>query len=178
MWGKSEPFLFKTSDVVIDLMKDTYPELPDRREYISKVISTEEERFSNTLDFGMKMLNDMVESLKAKRERLIAGEDAFKLYDTYGFPLDLTEDIAKDSGLAVDSAGFNRAMEVQKERARASWKGSGEDGIKSIYRDIVHKIKGTQFIGYEQLESEGTVLSIIKGNDMVKSGSEGEQVEI
>src|SRR3989338_6496057 len=178
MLGKSEPFLFKTSDVVIDLMKDTYPELLDRREYISKVISTEEERFSNTLDFGMKMLNDMVESLKAKRERLIAGEDAFKLYDTYGFPLDLTEDIAKDSGLAVDSAGFNRAMEVQKERARASLKGSGEEGIKSIYRDIVHKIKGTQFIGYKHLESEGTVLSLIKGNDMVKSASEGEQVEI
>ena len=187
MLGKSEPFLFKTSDVVIDLMKDTYPELLDRREYISKVISTEEERFSNTLDFGMKMLNDMVESLKAKRERLIAGEDAFKLYDTYGFPLDLTEDIAKDSGLAVDSAGFNRAMEVQKERARASWKGSGEEGIKSIYRDIAHKIKGTQslskpqrdmFIGYDTLESEGTVLSLIKGNDMVKSASEGEQVEI
>jgi len=178
MLGKSEPFLFKTSDVVIDLMKDTYPELLDRREYISKVISTEEERFSNTLDFGMKMLNDMVESLKAKRERLIAGEDAFKLYDTYGFPLDLTEDIARDSGLAVDSAGFNRAMEVQKERARASWKGSGEEGIKSIYRDIVHKIKGTQFIGYKHLESEGTVLSLIKGNDMVKSASEGEQVEI
>ena len=187
MLGKSEPFLFKTSDVVIDLMKDTYPELLDRREYISKVISTEEERFSNTLDFGMKMLNDMVESLKAKRERLIAGEDAFKLYDTYGFPLDLTEDIAKDSGLAVDSAGFNRAMEVQKERARASWKGSGEEGIKSIYRDIAHKIKGTQslskpqrdmFIGYDTLESEGTVLLLIKGNDMVKSASEGEQVEI
>jgi len=187
MLGKSEPFLFKTSDVVIDLMKDTYPELLDRREYISKVISTEEERFSNTLDFGMKMLNDMVESLKAKRERLIAGEDAFKLYDTYGFPLDLTEDIARDSGLAVDSAGFNRAMEVQKERARASWKGSGEEGIKSIYRDIAHKIKGTQslskpqrdmFIGYDTLESEGTVLSLIKGNDMVKSASEGEQVEI
>ncbi|MBI5748544.1 MAG: alanine--tRNA ligase [Nitrospinae bacterium] len=187
MLGKSEPFLFKTSDVVIDLMKDTYPELLDRREYISKVISTEEERFSNTLDFGMKMLNDMVESLKAKRERLIAGEDAFKLYDTYGFPLDLTEDIARDSGLAVDSAGFNRAMEVQKERARASWKGSGEEGIKSIYRDIAHKIKGTQslskpqmdmFIGYDTLESEGTVLSLIKGNDMAKSASEGEQVEI
>ena len=187
MLGKSEPFLFKTSDVVIDLMKDTYPELLDRREYISKVISTEEERFSNTLDFGMKMLNDMVESLKAKRERLIAGEDAFKLYDTYGFPLDLTEDIARDSGLAVDSAGFNRAMEVQKERARASWKGSGEEGIKSIYRDIAHKIKGTQslskpqrdmFIGYDTLESEGTVLLLIKGNDMVKSASEGEQVEI
>ena len=187
MLGKSEPFLFKTSDVVIDLMKDTYPELLDRREYISKVISTEEERFSNTLDFGMKMLNDMVESLKAKRERLIAGEDAFKLYDTYGFPLDLTEDIARDSGLAVDSAGFNKAMEVQKERARASWKGSGEEGIKSIYRDIAHKIKGTQslskpqrdmFIGYDTLESEGTVLSLIKGNDMVKSASEGEQVEI
>ena len=187
MLGKSEPFLFKTSDVVIDLMKDTYPELLDRREYISKVISTEEERFSNTLDFGMKMLNDMVESLKAKRERLIAGEDAFKLYDTYGFPLDLTEDIARDSGLAVDSAGFNKAMEVQKERARASWKGSGEEGIKSIYRDIAHKIKGTQslskpqrdmFIGYDTLESEGTVLLLIKGNDMVKSASEGEQVEI
>lgn len=187
MFGKSEPFLFKTSDVVIDLMKDTYPELLDRREYISKVISTEEERFSNTLDFGMKMLNDMIENLKAKpapeclyqgRERLIAGEDAFKLYDTYGFPLDLTEDIARDSGLAVDSAGFNRAMEVQKERARASWKGSGEEGIKSIYRDIAHKIKGTQFVGYEHLESKGTVLSLIKGNDMVKSASEGEQVEI
>jgi len=178
MLGKSEPFLFKTSDVVIDLMKDTYPELLDRREYISKVISTEEERFSSTLDFGMKMLTDMVESLKTKKEKMMPGEEVFKLYDTYGFPLDLTEDIARDSGLTVDSAGFNRAMEVQKERARASWKGSGEEGIKSIYRDIVHKIKGTQFIGYEHLESEGTVLSIIKGNDMVKSASEGEQVEI
>ena len=178
MLGKSEPFLFKTSDVVIDLMKDTYPELLDRREYISKVISTEEERFSSTLDFGMKMLTDMVESLKTKKEKMMPGEEVFKLYDTYGFPLDLTEDIARDSGLTVDSAGFNRAMEVQKERARASWKGSGEEGIKSIYRDIVHKIKGTQFIGYKHLESEGTVLSLIKGNDMVKSASEGEQVEI
>lgn len=178
MFGKNEPFLFKTSDIVIDLMKETYPELLDRREYISKVISTEEERFSSTLDFGMKMLNDLIENLKAKKEKLISGEDVFRLYDTYGFPLDLTEDIARDSGLAVDSGGFNRAMEVQKERARASWKGSGEEGIKTIYKDIAHKIKGTQFIGYEHLESEGKVLSMIKGNDIVKSASEGEQVEI
>jgi alanyl-tRNA synthetase len=178
MLGKNEPFLFKTSEAVIELMKDTYPELLDRKEYISKVISTEEERFSSTLDIGMKILNDLIEKQKVKKDKLISGEDVFKLYDTYGFPLDLTEDIARDSGLAVDSAGFNRAMEVQKERARASWKGSGEEGIKAIYREIAHKIKGTQFIGYDHLESEGKVLFIIKNNNAVESVSEGEQVEI
>ncbi|MBI3600963.1 MAG: alanine--tRNA ligase [Nitrospinae bacterium] len=196
MLGKNEPFLFKTSDVVINLMKDTYPELVDRKGYISKVISTEEERFSNTLDIGMKMLNDMVESLKAKpvperlyqgKEKLIPGEDVFRLYDTYGFPLDLTEDIARDSGLTVDLPGFNRAMDLQKEKARASWKGSGEEGIKAIYREVAQKIKGTQslskpqrdmFIGYEDTYSEGVVIAIVKNNDLKESASEGEDVEI
>ena len=198
MLGKSKPFLFKTYDVVIDLMKDTFPELLDRREFISKVISTEEERFSSTLDYGLKLLNDLIENLKSKpvperlyqgKERLIPGEEAFKLYDTYGFPLDLTEDIARDSGFTIDLDGFKKEMEGQKEKARASWKGSGEEGIKSIYREIFHKIKGTQFIGYENMESEGRVLSIIKTSPFsppseggekgeVESASEGEQVEI
>ncbi|MBI4378917.1 MAG: alanine--tRNA ligase [Nitrospinae bacterium] len=187
MLGKSDPFLFKTSDIVIELMKDTYPEITDRSGYISKVISAEEERFSSTLDYGMKMLNNMIENLKAKNEKLIPGSEAFKLYDTYGFPLDLSEDIARDSGLVVDLDGFKRAMEVQKERARASWKGTGEERVKSVYKDIVHRMKGVQslskpqrdmFTGYEYLKSEGKVLFIIKNSGTVEIASEGEQVEI
>ncbi len=187
MLGKNEPFLFKTSEVVVNLMKDTYPELVDRSEYISRVISTEEERFGSTLDYGMRMLNDLIENLKVKKDRTIPGEEAFKLYDTYGFPLDLTEDIARDSGFSVDTQGYTRAMEGQKEKARASWKGSGEEGIKPVYREVLQKIKGVQslskpqrdmFTGYDSMESEGVILYIIKNNELRKSASEGEEVEI
>ncbi|MBI5188327.1 MAG: alanine--tRNA ligase, partial [Nitrospirae bacterium] len=193
MLGKNEPFLFKTSEVVVNLMKDTYPEIADRSEYISRVISTEEERFGSTLDIGMRMLNDIIGNLKAKpvperlyqgKERTIPGEEVFKLYDTYGFPLDLTEDIARDSGFTVDTQGYTRAMEGQKEKARASWKGSGEEGIKAIYREVAQKMVGqgfspaVQFTGYEDTYSDGVVIAIVKNNDLKESASEGEGVEI
>ncbi len=174
----NEPFLHRSCSLVAQLMKDAYPKLVDSQAYVSKVVQGEEERFSETLDSGLRILSEEVERLKEQGTKQIPGELAFKLYDTYGFPLDLTADIAGEAGLTVDEDGFHSAMDVQRERARKAWKGSGEEAIDDIYRQLSANGKQSTFTGYEQLEATSPVLALIKGDREVSSATKGDEVMI
>jgi alanyl-tRNA synthetase len=176
--GQDKPFLYQVSGSVVDLMKGPYPELKERMNTIARVIINEEERFIHTLDFGLKILEDLIGELKAKGEKTIPGEEAFKLYDTYGFPLDLSEDIAREQGLSIDRQGFESAMTVQKERARASWKGSGESAVGQVYHDLSKDLGPTVFAGYNKTSMTGELKGIVLNGQEVESASPGDEVEL
>jgi alanyl-tRNA synthetase len=176
--GIQGPFLFRLTDEVIALMQDAYPELVSHREMVKNMISNEEERFSETLNTGLRLWTDEIRKLKERESKLIPGELIFKLYDTYGFPLDLTEEIARDEGFRVDKKGFEEAMDAQRERARESWKGSGEEALKEVYKSLSALKLKTEFVGYDRLESEGKILKMFKGEAEVETGKEGEEVEV
>jgi alanyl-tRNA synthetase len=176
--GIQEPFLFRLTDQVIEGMRDAYPELLSAREMIRKVIANEEDRFSETLNTGLRLWGEEIGKLRSRGSREIPGELIFKLYDTYGFPLDLTEEIARDEGFSLDRAGFEAAMETQRERARESWKGSGDEALREKYKSLAAENVKTEFVGYEELEAEGTILKILKGDAEVQAGRKGEEVEV
>ncbi len=176
--GINDPFLFRLTDEVVELMSDAYPELASTREMVKGVILNEEERFSETLNVGLRLWGEERQRLKQDGRRLIPGELIFKLYDTYGFPVDLTEEIARDEGLSIDRKGFEEAMEAQRARARESWKGSGEEGLKEVYKTLAAQNLKTEFVGYEHLEAEGRILNIFKGDRQAEVGLEGEEVEV
>ncbi len=171
--GRDEPFLSKLVGVVIDEMGGAYPELATHEHFIVKVIGAEEERFYATLDKGLDLL--MTEAKRAKGA--ISGEVAFKLYDTFGFPLDVTQIIARDEGLKVDVEGFSKLMEEQRERARASWKGSGEEAVSDIYRDLAGQGISSSFVGYTKESEETEISAIISGGQRVKEARAGDEVE-
>ncbi len=177
MLGIKETFLHRLIDTVIELMSEAYPELLDDPGRCKKVLKFEEERFAHTLSSGMDILNSLVKSLKSAGERVFPGMELFKLYDTFGFPLDLVQDIASDNGLEVDEEGFTREMEVQKSMARASWTGA-EVGASSPYKEVLGDIPQTDFLGYENLEAGGAVIALIKDGVMLDKAGEGDEVEI
>ncbi len=174
----NEPFLYKSCKVVTQVMKDAYPELIDSQEYVAKVMQGEEERFAETLDNGLRILGDEVKHLKEQGVKQIPGEIAFKLYDTYGFPLDLTADIVREDGLTIDEVGFKHAMEVQRKRARESWKGSGEEEIDDVYKQLSFSGKKSTFVGYEQIAATSSVLALIKEGREVTTAAEGDELMI
>ena len=176
--GVNDPFLFRLGDEVLELMHDAYPELVSAREMVRKVLSNEEERFSETLNVGLRLWAEERQRLKRKGQQQIPGELIFKLYDTYGFPLDLTEEIARDEGFSLDRKGFEEAMEGQRARARESWKGSAEEALKEVYRALASQNLQTEFVGYDRLEAEGKLLKIFKGDTEVEVAHEGEEVEV
>jgi alanyl-tRNA synthetase len=176
--GVEEPFLYKAVGQVVDLMKDAYPEVVQAESYVAKVILHEEERFSHTLQYGLRVLGDEFEKLREAGQDALAGEVAFKLHDTYGFPLDLTRDICEDEGLRLDESGFQAAMEEQRSKARASWKGTGVEAVKAVYRKVAEGVGEVSFLGYETLEAEAPVIAIIKGEERVEEAAEGERVEV
>ena len=177
--GMTKPFLHLTAGAVADEMGEAYPSLTEARSYAARVILAEEERFLNTLDHGMRLLDDEVAKLKKKGSLILPGDIAFKLYDTFGFPLDLTEDVLKEEGMTVDSEGFDCSMERQKDAARQAWSGSGEDKVSDLYTSLAKEgMSGTEFIGYEHLETEATVGAIIRDGASAESASEGDEVEI
>ena len=176
--GIDEPFMYRLVGIVVDLMKAAYPELTDSHNYVSRVVLSEEERFINTLDFGLKVVNEIINRLKIEKKNTISGKDLFKLYDTYGFPIDLADDIAKEHGFSIDEAGFYSEMNEQKERARKSWVGAEEAKAASVYREILSSLKPTEFTGYDRLEDKGIVLAIIHKDKKVDKASEGSEVEI
>ncbi len=122
--------------VVIDEMKGAYPDLVEHAAYIRKVVESEEERFIDTLDAGLKILQEEVAALKETGASIIPGEIVFRLYDTFGFPTDLTADIVRKDGLTLDMEGFEKAMAAQREKARESWKGSGQEAISEVYHRL------------------------------------------
>jgi alanyl-tRNA synthetase len=169
--GQTKPFLYQMVFAVRDLMRDAYPELDETTERVSKAVLVEETRFAHTMDVGLEKLESL---LKASGERL-AGEDAFKLYDTFGMPLDFMQDAARDQGIGFDRAGFDKAMEEQKSRARASWKGAAKQTANPAYQQLPK----SEFEGYRQTRSENCeVLAIIKNGQGVKELKAGETGEV
>lgn len=157
--GMADPFLYKTALKVVEVMGDQYPELRERADFMSRVTREEEERFSLTLDKGLAMLE--LEMDKAGAARSIPGEVAFKLYDTYGFPLDIINDIAAKRGLRVDEAGFNSCMREQKQRARAAWKGSGEEDLAGRFQNLLKDGLKSEFFGYTNLSGTGRIVALL-----------------
>ena len=176
--GITKPFLYKLTGAVVDAMREAFPELADSREHIAKVVLNEEERFATTLDAGMALLNETVAKLKAEKQVMIPGGVLFKLYDTFGFPLDLVADMARDLHLEIDEEGYRKSMQEQREKARAAWAGSGEEKIKPVYKEVAAAVKRTVFSGYETLEGTAEVLAIIKGDKRVTEIREGDEAEI
>ncbi len=163
--GSKEPLMCKLLPKLVDLMGGAYPELKRAEDFTSSILEQEEIRFQSTLERGLKLLDDETKQLSQNSE--LSGEVAFKLYDTYGFPLDLTEDILKSKKISVDHIGFDNKMQEQKDRARKSWLGSHESKIDKIWFDIKEKHGSTEFLGYTLNEAEGKVLAIIKNNNLV-----------
>ena len=173
--GIKRAFLFEIADMVIDSWGDQYKELKENRESIKEIIRREEEKFLETIDGGLVRLNSNIEEMKASGEKLLDGKKAFKLYDTYGFPIDLTEEILKEEGLDVDMAGFKREMDDQKKRAREA---RDDKNVGWANQDNKHLFEGlsNEFLGYEKNECRGNIIRIISSDDeIVDSINKGEK---
>ena len=170
--GIDQAFLYKLVPVVGEIMVSYYPEVKQQEAFIEKVVRTEEERFHETINDGLSMLNDVLAELKAKNETTLDGKVIFKLYDTFGFPVELTEEVAEDEGLKVDHEGFEVEMQAQKERARAARTTEKSMGVQTA---LLGDIKvASKFVGYEHLESESELLVILKDDAIVDMVGEGE----
>ena len=176
--GVEKPFLFKLTGVVVDEMREAYPELVDSREHVARVVLLEEERFATTLTSGLALLNETVAKIKAGHKNVIPGDVLFKLYDTFGFPLDLVTDMARDMELELDNEGYQKAMQEQRDKARAAWAGSGEAKVKPVYKEVAAGIKKPQFTGYDLTQDNGQIIAIIKEGRKASEAHEGDEVEI
>jgi alanyl-tRNA synthetase len=165
--GFHEPFLYKLVATVRNQYQNPYEELKTRYDHIVETIKREEQRFFETLERGSRRLDEILVQLCTDKQTIISGEDAFKLYDTYGFPLELTRDIAAEEGFRVDGDGFEAAMLAQKEQARSA-RGKGEAIVKdTLYSDLLQKVGSTRFVGYETLAAEATVQALIVNGESV-----------
>lgn len=173
--GLARPFLRETANVVFDIMKPAYPELSEASSFITNVIHNEEIRFSETLDNGLKLLNDTLEDLNAKGQMTVPGDVIFKLYDTYGFPVDIVRDVVRDKGMALDMDGFDDAMAVQREKSRSVVAFSK---ISEAYRGLSAKGIKPEFVGYDMLSCQSRVLLIVEDGNEISKASEGRRVEI
>lgn len=162
--GVNDPFLYQVVDTVIHENECQYPDLREKQTYITKVIRTEEESFARTIDGGMRIFTEMMEEHRTKGEKVFSGADAFKLYDTFGFPIDLTREMANDEGLSVDEDAFRQLMQEQKERAREARKALGDLGWAGA--EFGKEIPATEFVGYDRLSCEGKVLAIVADGEL------------
>ena len=174
--GINEPFIYKLVSSLVDVMGSHYGELTRAQKMIEDVVKGEEERFGRTLKQGMKLLTE--ESVHLKQGDTFSGEIAFKLYDTYGFPLDLTQDALKSRNISVDEQSFNEAMNRQKAKAKAAHKGSGDDKIADVWFDLQETQVPSEFLGYETTETEAQILAIVESNTTVKHAHKGSDVTI
>ena len=172
--GSKEPIFYNIFKTLMEEMCGNYPELKRAESLIRETLKTEEEKFLVLLERGMKILNDELKEVK----KVLPGEVAFKLYDTYGFPLDLTEDILKNKSLSVDHKKFKSLMDESRNLAKKNWKGSGDSSVEKIWFGIKDKIEPTEFLGYETDQAEGVVLSLIKDNKEVKKLNKGDEAVI
>ena len=164
------------ADTVIGENKTAYPELVQNRDYIVKVIRMEEERFAKTIDAGLEQVGEIIDGLTQKGETVFPGADAFRLYDTCGFPIDLTKEICSERGLTVDEAGYQANMEEQRTRAREARKAMGdlgwtEDALKD--QDFT-----TSFVGYDSLESQAVILALVAGGELADTIGDGEEATV
>jgi len=173
--GSKNPVFFKLFDTLLNEMSESYPELKRGKDLIVETLKNEEEKFSLLLERGIKILDKNLEKVKNK---VLPGVIAFKLYDTYGFPLDLTADILRGKNIAVDNDGFEKATAESKKLARANWKGFGDKSIEEKWFKIREELNATEFLGYEHDKAEGIVLRISKGNNFVNEAKFGDEIEI
>jgi alanyl-tRNA synthetase len=174
--GSKEPLMWRLVPALVAEMGAAYPELLRAQPLIEATLQQEETRFRQTLATGLKLLDEATESMSQGQE--LSGEVAFKLYDTYGFPLDLTEQALIAKGLKVDQAGFDSAMAEQKAKARAAWKGSGAKASEDIWFDLAEEYGATEFTGYSGDEGEGVVLAIVQDGERVNAAEIGQEVEV
>ena len=176
--GKEEPFLFTLATLAADLMSEPYPDLEPQREYLARVVRYEEEKFRATLNHGMGLFEEIVDRVRGSDGRTLPGKDLFRLYDTYGFPVDLARDLAQERSLEVDEPGFFAEMEKQRQRARASWKGAGKT-LQPVHQELAGKGYETEFTGYEQLDAvPGSVLALVGNQQLVPRLGPGEEGEV
>jgi alanyl-tRNA synthetase len=173
--GSKEPIFYKLFDVLLNEMKNNYPELSQGKDLIIETLKNEEEKFSSLLERGIKILD---ENLGKVKNKILPGDIAFKLYDTYGFPLDLTADILRTKNIKIDIKSFDREMEKSKALARANWKGSGDESLEEKWFKIREELNPTEFLGYEFNKTEGVVLKISKGKEFIEEAKEGDSVEL
>ncbi|MCL2425037.1 MAG: alanine--tRNA ligase [Oscillospiraceae bacterium] len=171
--GIKDEFLCKICDVVIEQNKTAYPDLVDKAEFIKRVMGVEEESFDKTIDAGTAMLNTLIDTLKAEASSILSGEDAFKLYDTYGFPLDLTIDMLSEHGITVDTVAFNEHMEAQRTRARKAREALGDLAWAGIELGLDNT--PTVFTGYDKTSDIGRVLAIVNQGELTSSIREGDE---
>ncbi|MBW2310720.1 MAG: alanine--tRNA ligase [Deltaproteobacteria bacterium] len=176
--GLKDPFLHRLTDKVVDEMGSHFPELTQSRKFIDEVVTNEEKRFADTLFHGLSILREGIDEIRAKDERTIPGELVFRLYDTFGFPPDLVEDIARDEDLALDREGFDQAMAEQRAASQRSWKGSGEEKVPEVYIRLEARGVSTKFLGYDTLTASAKVLSLLKEGQEIDSSHKGEEIEI
>ena len=175
--GMSAPFLCELTGAVIAQMGAVYPELPPAQSMIADIVRGEEERFIGTLDQGLPLLHSLVQSAKAEGRSFLEGGAVFKLYDTYGFPLDLVEDIAREEALGLDQEGYQRALEEQRDRARKS-AAFTVSANKPYIQELINHVEPSAFIGYDVLESEAIVEAILKDEHLVKEAQKEEDIEV
>lgn len=171
MLGVKDPMIYKLLPTLQKEMGEAYPELYTRENLIKETIKIEEERFGRTLDKGLKLLDEEISHLG--RGDKLSGETAFKLYDTYGFPLDLTQDALKNKNIEVDTAGFDACMARQKEEARKNWAGSGDTAVEKVWYSVEDKVNPTEFLGYNVTKSDGEVVALIQDNKEVNEVTSG-----
>ena len=171
MLGVKDPMIYKLLPTLQKEMGEAYPELYARENLIKETIKIEEERFGRTLDKGLKLLDEEISHLG--RGDKLSGETAFKLYDTYGFPLDLTQDALKNKNIEVDTAGFDACMARQKEEARKNWAGSGDTAVEKVWYSVEDKVNPTEFLGYNVTKSDGEVVALIQNNKEVNEVTSG-----
>ncbi|WP_448190709.1 alanine--tRNA ligase [Azospirillum sp. sgz301742] len=176
MIGAREPLMHRLVPALVQQMGDAYPELTRARALIVETLKLEETRFKQTLERGLKLLEEAEEPLPAGTP--LPGDVAFKLYDTYGFPLDLTQDVLRAKGRPVDEAGFKAAMDEQRRKARESWAGSGEAATEKLWFELRDELGATEFFGYDTEVAEGKVTALVKGDARVEQANVGDEVMV
>jgi len=174
--GIDEPFLYKLVGGVVDVMKDAYPELLSSANYIAKVCLSEERRFAMTLTSGLKTFDQYIEEARSHSQNVLSGDKLFKLYDTFGFPVDLSRELADEQDMSVDEKGFYEELEKQRQRARRAWKGEIRQKEKKVYEKI--KDLPSEYVGYDLDKTEAKVVAIFKNGKMIEQLYEGEEGEI
>ena len=173
--GIKDKFLSKLCETVIEGSKDGYPELEEKKEFITKVISEEEEKFNKTIDQGLSILADMEKALEEQNKNVLSGEDTFKLYDTYGFPIDLTKEILEEKNITIDEEGFSKCMNEQREKARKARKVSNYMGADATVYDEIDPAITSEFVGYDKLKNDSKVTVLTTEEDVVEALSEGDK---
>ena len=173
--GLKRPFLFKTAEVVFDIMKHAYPDLPEAAAFITSVIKNEEIRFLETLDTGLKLLNDTLSEIQSSGSKQVPGDVIFKLYDTYGFPVDIVQDVVRDENMSLDMEGFDQAMDQQRARSKTV---TSFDSISDAYKNLSAQGVKPDFVGYDSLSEESQILVMVADGEEIAEAAKGQQIEV